>query len=348
MTSTSEKPLLVAASGKKPTRTPLWLMRQAGRYLPEYRAIREKHKTLTMFQTPNIAAEITLQPLKRFDLDAAILYADILLIPDALGMGLSFVQGEGPKFLHTVRSETDLAVVKKNSERRDVILNKLNYVNETLSLIKPQLAPHVTLIGFAGAPFTVASYLVEGGSAHGEFLETKKLMFTAPHVLHGLLEIITDITIDYLDAQVKHGAEILQLFESWGGALAPKQYAEFCAPYSTRIMKALMSKCPMIHFVGESAGILEETLKVPSNVYGVDWRQDLARASTKISDRAIQGNLDPLLLYAKQNILEPEVERILEVGTAHERGFIFNLGHGINKDTPIENVDWLVKKVHRI
>lgn len=346
MAQQTSKPLLDAARGKKPAHTPLWLMRQAGRYLPEYREIRVKHDTLTMFKTPKIASEVTLQPLRRFPLDGAILYADILLIPDALGCGLSFAAGEGPKFARTIRSDEDLSWLKKQGEDIGAIVKKLSYVGETLSLVKPNLPASTTLIGFAGAPFTVASYLVEGGSAHGEFIQTKKLMFSAPHVLHGLLDILTNITIDYLKMQVEHGIEILQLFESWGGMLTPDQYAEFCAPYADRVLKALSGYVPTIHFVGESAGILPEALSVKSNVFSVDWRQDIARVSKVTTERVLQGNLDPLTLFADKKTLETKVRAILEKGRAHPGGYIFNLGHGIHRETPIENVEFLVKLVH--
>lgn len=342
----TEKPLLVAACGQKPKHTPLWLMRQAGRYLPEYREIRTKHDTLTMFKTPKIAAEVTLQPLRRFELDAAILYADILLIPEALGMGLNFVQGEGPVFARTVRNESDLAWLQKQAEDAKSILTKLSYVGETLELVKPQLARDVTLIGFAGAPFTVASYLVEGGSAHGEFIETKKLMYQNPSVLHGVLEVLTTLTVDYLNMQIGAGIEIMQLFESWGGALTPQQYAEFCAPYSTRILNAVSHKIPTIHFVGESAGLLPEISQVPSTVFSVDWRQRLARVSPQFVDRALQGNLDPLSLFGIKKHIEPRLQEVLQEGNTHPGGFIFNLGHGIHRETPLETVGWLVSKVH--
>ena len=342
------KALIQAAKGLKPARTPLWLMRQAGRYLPEYREVRTKHDTLTMFQTPSIAAEITMQPLRRFDLDAAIIYADILLIPAALNLGLTFVTGEGPKFSRTIRSAEDLNWLQKQAENKAQIISKLNYVAETVDRTKAMLPAHASLIGFAGAPWTVASYMIEGGSAGGEFFESKLLMFKSPEVLHGLLSIITDITIDYLNMQVDAGAEILQLFESWGGALTPQQYSEFCAPYSARILKALQPRVPVIHFVGEGAGILEEVLTVPTNVLGVDWRQDLSRVSkrTESLNIALQGNLDPLLLYAPQAEMEKQAQKILEAGRAHKGGFIFNLGHGIRLTTPVERVGQLVDLVH--
>ena len=344
------KPLLAALKGQKPAHTPVWLMRQAGRYLPEYRAIREKNDTLTMFKTPTIAADITLQPLRRYALDGAIVYADILLLPEALGLGLEFVKGEGPQFARTIRSAQDLSWLQKQAANAKEVVARADYVAETLGRVKSELSPDVTLLGFAGAPWTVASYMIEGGSAKGEFFESKKLMFDAPQVLHGLLNILTDLTIDYLHMQVDAGADALQLFESWGGALTPDQYLEFCAPYSIRIMNALRPRVPTIHFVGEAAGILNEVLTVPSDVFGVDWRQSLGRVSSHplLGERGLQGNLDPLLLHASRTLLETKAAEILKAGRAHKTGqFIFNLGHGIRQTTPPENVGFLVDLVHK-
>lgn len=344
----SQKPLLVAARGGRPARTPLWLMRQAGRYLPEYRAVREKHRTLHMFTTPSLAADITLQPLRRFDLDAAIVYADILLIPHALGLGLDFVAGEGPKFARTIRTREDVLWLRKQAADPDAVVARCDYLAETLRRVKPELGAHQTLIGFCGAPWTVASYMIEGGSAHGEFFESKMLMLKEPALFAELMDVVTDISIRYLRMQVEAGAEILQVFESWGGALTPHQYATFCAPYAARITGALRGSVPVIHFVGESAGILEPVLSVPSDVFGVDWRQDLAlvRTHPALASRALQGNLDPLLLYAPFDVLEARVTSILEAGLSHPGGFIFNLGHGIRQTTPVEAVGFVVDCVH--
>ena len=208
--TTSEKALLVAARGGKPSRTPLWLMRQAGRYLPEYRAVREKHDTLTMFTTPTIAADITLQPLRRFDLEAAIVYADILLIPHALGLGLHFVTGEGPKFERTIRTREDVEWLRRQAADPEAVVGRCGYLAETLTRVKSGLAPHQTLIGFCGAPWTVASYMIEGGSAHGEFFHSKMLMLREPALFAELMDVVTDISIRYLRMQVDAGAEILQ------------------------------------------------------------------------------------------------------------------------------------------
>lgn len=347
----TSKPLLMAAQGLKPPHTPQWLMRQAGRYLPEYRAIRAQNDTLTMFRTPHIAADITLQPLRRFPtLDAAIVYADILLIPDALGLGLQFVQGEGPVFQRPIRSESDVQWLEEQAADVDTIMKRVDYLFETLQLVKKQLAPEVTLIGFAGAPWTVASYMLEGQSAHGEFHTSKLFMLQHPSLFERVMAVITKLTITYLELQIAAGAEIVQLFESWGGALTPAQYARFCAPFSAQVTRAIRQKCPLIHFVGESAGILPEVLNVGADVLGVDWRQDLARVGNvaKGHVKALQGNLDPLILHASQRELQTALEATLRAGhSLTDLGYIFNLGHGIRQTTPVENVAFLTDFVRK-
>ncbi|WP_233231123.1 uroporphyrinogen decarboxylase [Silvanigrella aquatica] len=343
------KILLEAALGKKTNKIPLWLMRQAGRYLPEYRDIRQKHSTLEMFKTPSIAAEITLQPLKRFQLDGAIIYADILLIPDAMGLNLSFVEKEGPRFGKTIRSSSDLSQILKDFENPLNVVEKLSYVGETIERVKGSLSPETTLLGFAGAPFTVASYMIEGGSGtKGDFFETKKLMFREPETFHRLMMTLTSATIEYLKMQIHAGAEVIQLFESWSSALSPQQYREYCYPYSKVIVDEIKKYAPVIKFFGQGATLTAETLSINPNVYSVDWRQDLSFASKLFEDSkiALQGNLDPLLLYAPQKLLEQKLEECLKVGSAHPHGYIFNLGHGCTQNTPIENVDFLVKYVN--
>lgn len=343
------KILLEAAQGKKTNKIPLWLMRQAGRYLPEYREYRKKHHTLEMFKTPSIAAEITLQPLKRFNLDGAILYADILLIPDAMGLKLSFVEKEGPRFAKTIRSHSDLQQIIYLAENTDKLIDNLSYVAETLEMVKPKLSYETTLLGFAGAPFTVASYMIEGGSStKGEFFECKKLMFNEPETFHKLMNLLTHATIAYLKMQIKAGAEVIQLFESWSGALSPDQFKEFCFPYSKKIVDEIKKLVPVISFFGQGAALIPEAIKINPNVHSVDWRQDLSQASKTFtgSGIALQGNLDPLLLYAPKKLLEEKLEKCLISGAAHPHGYIFNLGHGCTQHTPVENVAHLVNYVN--
>ena len=349
----SAKPLLQALVGGTPSRTPLWLMRQAGRYLPEYRSVREKHDTLHMFMTPEIASDITLQPLRRFDLDAAIVYADILLIPNALGLGLKFIKGEGPKFDRCVRTLADVEFLEAQAgtpEGVKAVVEKCSYLAKTLSLVKPQLASHQTLIGFCGAPWTVASYMIEGGSADGEFFHSKMLMFQEPLLFARVLKVVTDISIEYLKMQIHAGADALQIFESWGGALSPYQYATFCAPHTTRLIEATQTQVPVIHFVGESAGILDHAAQVPSQAFGVDWRQDLeiVRTHPALQAKALQGNLDPLCLYSPFSFLEQQVVGAVQAGKKHKGGYVFNLGHGIKQTTPVDAVGFVVDLVHQL
>lgn len=344
------KILLEAAQGKTTHKIPIWLMRQAGRYLPEYMEYRKKYNTLEMFKTPSIATEITLQPLKRFHLDGAILYADILLVPDAMGLELFFIEKEGPHFRKTIRSHVDLKQINSQAENIDKLLDKLSYVAETVEKVKQNLTKETTFLGFAGAPFTVASYMIEGGSSKkDEFFECKKLMFNEPETFHKLMELLTNATIAYLKMQIKAGVEVVQLFESWSGALSPDQFREFCLPYSKKIVDEIKKEVPVISFFGQGASLIPEALKINPNVHSVDWRQDLSFVSKSFagSGIALQGNLDPLLLYAPKKLLEEKLDTCLKIGTAHPHGYIFNLGHGCTQHTPIENVAHLVDCVNK-
>lgn len=344
----TDKYILEALKGKPTERIPVWFMRQAGRSLPEYRAIKETMATYDMFQNPKIATEITLQPLKRFDLDAAIVYADILHIPDALGCGLSFVKGDGPKFKHTVRSLEDLKPLEDKLANMQAVQKELSFVGETLKGVKPQLEKHQTLIGFCGSPWTVASYVVEGGSTK-TFFETKKFMLTQPKAFHRLMEILTETTIPYLEMQVANGAEVIQIFESWGGsALTPNQYSEFCLPYVKRLVDHISAKVPVIHYVNKSAGILDEVLSIESAGFGVDWTQKLSNVIDHplTRGRTLQGNLDPLYLYADKEVIEQQVEEILSYADGYEGGYIFNVGHGFTPQTPLDAVGQVIEKVH--
>lgn len=344
----AEKLVLDALKGIRNSKIPVWFMRQAGRCLPEYRAIKETMATYDMFRTPKVATEVTLQPLKRFDIDAAIVYADILHIPDALGCELSFVKGDGPKFQHTVRSEQDLKLLESRFSEMSKVQSELSFLGETLSSVKPLLESHRTLIGFCGSPWTVASYVVEGGSTK-TFFETKKLMMTNPKVFHRLMEILTLTTIPYLEMQVAAGAEALQIFESWGGsALSPNQYEEFCAPYVKQIISHFRGKVPVIHYVNKSAGKLDEVLSIESDALGVDWSQKLSSVIEHplLNGRALQGNLDPLYLYADKATIEKQVLEILEFSKKHSGGYIFNVGHGFTPQTPLESIPTVIDLVH--
>ncbi len=339
------KTLLNAALGKPQKKIPSWFMRQAGRYLPEYRELRKSHPTLEMFQTPSIAAEVTLQPLRRFNLDGAILYADILLIPDALGAGLSFVTGEGPKFSKPIRCPRDLTALRY-SEDTQKILSDLSYVAESIERVVPKLDSHVTMLGFAGSPFTVASYMIEGESGtKTDFSETRKMLAKSPEIFHGLMELLTRITIGYLNMQIDAGVEVIQLFESWSGVLSANQYQEFCRPYLNQITAAIKPRVPVIHYFGKTAHLLDDILgaDVLPNVLSVDHHMSLKEVSEKIGHKsiALQGNLSPETLFESHEKIQLELEECLKIGRAHKHGYIFNLGHGIRKETSVENMQFI-------
>jgi len=340
------KPLLQVALGEPQSKIPLWFMRQAGRYLPEYREIRKDHPTLEMFKTPAIASEVTLQPLRRFKLDGAILYADILLIPDALGAGLSFVTGEGPKFAHPIRCPRDLTSLRY-VEDTSKIIDDLSYVAETISLVVPKLDDDVTMIGFAGAPFTVASYMIEGESGtKSDFAETRKMLANSPDTFHALMELLTRITISYLNMQIDAGVEVVQLFESWSGVLKAEQYKVFCLPYVHQILQAIQKRTPVMTYFGRSEHLLDQVIHadVIPNVLSIDHHTSLLSASKKIGNKpiALQGNLAPELLFEDKSQIEVALKKCLVEGSAHSHGYIFNLGHGIQQHTPVESVEHVV------
>jgi uroporphyrinogen decarboxylase len=301
-----------------------------------------------MFQKPSIAAEVTLQPLRRFPLDGAILYADILLIPDALGLGLSFTPGEGPAFARPLWSAENWQPHWNHDGIVEAVVDKLQYVAQTIGLVKPQLDPGVTFLGFAGAPFTVASYMIEGcGGSKQDFVHTKKLLREDPELFHRMMDLLTRITIKYLEMQVQAGVEVVQLFESWSGALSYHQYATFCTPYVTKIIAALKPKVPVILFLGQGAALWPEVKKCAPSMFSVDWRPRFSHAVDTFAGTNIglQGNLDPTLLLSTPDIFAPDVAALLQEARRCEQGYIFNLGHGCIKETPVENIAKLVQLV---
>lgn len=325
---------------------PVWLMRQAGRYMPEYRALRRKYDFLTLARTPELAAQVTLLPVNRFEVDAAILFADILLPLDALNLGLAFTQGDGPAIARPIRSEEDVDALPAFEPRE-----QLGYVLEAVRLVRRELDGKVPLIGFAGAPFTLASYAVEGGSSR-EYRHCKAMMWTAPRVWHGLMERLTEITLAYLRAQVEAGAQAVQLFDSWAGALSPGDYREHVLPYSRRVLEGLKETgVPVIHFAVQTSGYLELIREAGGDVIGLDWRIDIGEARRRLGPEvAVQGNLDPLVLLATPEVIEAKVAHLLErAGTlAGQPGHVVNLGHGVLPETPPENVAAMVEAVHRL
>src|SRR5680860_142259 len=287
--------------------TPVWMMRQAGRYLEEYRELRAKHSFLEMCRTPELAAEVTVQPLRRFELDAAIIFADILLPLPAMGIDLTFAKGEGPVIGNTVRTAEDVAALTPLEPERDV-----PFLGEAIRMVREELAGRVPLIGFSGAPFTLASYLIEGGGSRS-FVDTKTLMYSRPEVWRTFMDKITDVVIAYLNYQVEAGAQALQLFDSWVGILSPRDYEEFVLPYSTRVFDGIAGDVPTIHFGTDTTTLLELMKRAGGDVIGLDWRVDLGEAWQQLGyDVGVQGNLDPIVLYADQTVIEERVKRVLD------------------------------------
>jgi uroporphyrinogen decarboxylase len=320
--------------------TPVWFMRQAGRYMAEYRAIREKYSLIEICQHPEIAAEVTMQPVRALGVDAAILFADILLPVIPLGLGLEFAKGEGPVIASPVRTLEDVRSMKPFDPEAD-----LGYVMDAIRILRGTLG-NVPLIGFCGAPFTVASYIIEGGASR-EFLKTKTMMYSAPELFHSLMKKLVGVLSDYLVAQIRAGAQAVQVFDSWVGALSPQDYEMFVLPYSQRVLSAAAAmNVPVIHFGTNTTTLLPLMKRAGGTVLGLDWRLPLDDGWKIIGhDRAVQGNLDPAILFAPL----PEIkERALDILRRAEgrHGHIFNLGHGILQNTPVDNVKAVVDIVH--
>lgn len=322
--------------------TPVWLMRQAGRYMPEYRALREKVPFLTLCKSPDLAAQVTIQAVERLRVDAAIIFADILLIVEPMGVGLEFSKGDGPVIHRPIRSGIDV------DNLREIALDEsLSFVFEAIRLARMGLPPRVPLIGFSGAPFTVASYLIEGGSSRN-YIETKRLMYSDPGAWRALMERLVHVIAAYINSQITAGAQAIQLFDSWVGCLSPADYRAFILPYMKTLFQKITPETPVIHFGVETSGLLELLTEAGGDVIGVDWRIDLETAWRRIGfDRAVQGNLDPVALFAPRDELRRQVERILQ-SVAGRPGHIFNLGHGIWPQTPVDNVIALVEMVHEL
>lgn len=320
--------------------TPVWFMRQAGRYMPEYRAIREKHSLLEICYQPELAAEVTLQPVRALGVDAAILFADILLPVIPLGLGLEFAKGEGPVIGKPVRTLGDLAALKPVDAETD-----LSYVMDAIRILRRELNG-TPLIGFCGAPFTVASYIIEGGSTR-EFLKTKMMMYSAPEVWRSLMDKLSTVLADYLVAQIRAGAQAVQIFDSWVGALSPQDYENFVLPYSQRVLAAAEAEnIPVIHFGTNTTTLLPLMKRAGGDVIGLDWRIPLDEGWALLGDDvAVQGNLDPALLFAPLPEIKQRVHDILRRADSRP-GHIFNLGHGILQHTPVENVKAVVDMVH--
>ena len=346
MTDLLKNDLLLRALLREPTsRRPVWLMRQAGRYLPEYRATRTRAGDfLSLCTNPELACEVTLQPLERFPLDAAILFSDILTIPHAMNVGLTFEAGEGPRIERPVRRAADIDALGVPDPGRE-----LRYVIDAVALIRRELGGRVPLIGFAGSPWTVGTYLVEGGGSKN-FGHIKRMMYEAPRELHRLLGVLSDATVLYLNAQIAAGAQAVMLFDTWGGVLTPAQYEEFSLRYMARVVGALtreaeQRRVPSIVFTKGGGAWLNKTASIGCDAVGIDWTTDLAAARQAVGGRvALQGNLDPSALFAPPATLRAEVLRVLD-SYGPGPGHVFNLGHGITPDVDPDRVAVLVDAV---
>jgi uroporphyrinogen decarboxylase len=334
--------LLHACARRPVDATPVWLMRQAGRYLPEYRAIREKLSFVEMCMRPDIAAEVTLQPLRRFDLDAAIIFADILLPLEPMGIGFHFTPEDGPVIERPIRGAADLAGVHTIDAAAD-----LQYVMDAIRLVRHELADSVPLIGFSGAPFTLASYIVEGGHSRN-YTHVKKLMYDDPVTFGRLMSLISEVVVDYLLAQIAAGAQVVQLFDSWVGWLGPFDYEHLVLPHVRSVVDKVKGKgAPVIYFGNGASAMLDHIATAGSEVIGVDWRIDIDRAWDQLGDVAVQGNLDPITLLGPTGAIEERVADII-ARVGGRPGHIFNLGHGLVPQTPPDNVKYVIDAVHRL
>jgi uroporphyrinogen decarboxylase len=336
-------PLIEACLGRPVPFTPVWIMRQAGRYLPEYRKLRERYSFWEMCRTPELAARVTLQPIDRLGVDGAILFSDILVPLDAMGVKVDFVEGTGPVIDPPLREPADL-----DRLRLPVVEEDLAYVFEAIRLLRRELEGRVPLIGFAGAPFTLASYLVEGGSTKNHLL-VKQLMFREPAAWDRLMRLLSATVTAFLSAQIAAGAQVVQMFDSWAGVLAPEDYRRFVLPYSRQVIEALKPLgVPIIHFAVGSAGILRLMAEAGSHVLGLDWRIDLDAGRRWLGEGvAVQGNLDPICLFLDPSQLRERVRDILERNGGRP-GHVFNLGHGILPQTDPDQAKVLVEAVHEL
>lgn len=338
---------LIRALLRQPTPyTPVWIMRQAGRYLPEYNRTRARAGSfMDLCRNPALATEVTLQPLARFPLDAAILFSDILTIPDAMGLGLEFVEGEGPRFQRPLRDEAQIRKLPVPDP-----MHELRYVMDAVAQIRTALAGSVPLIGFSGSPFTLACYMIEGRGGT-EFHETKRMLYARPELLHRILEVNADAVTAYLKAQIESGVQAVMLFDTWGGVLSGEAFHDFSLRYMQRIFAGLPrehagARIPRIVFTKGGGQWLESLAQSGADAVGLDWTTDIAGARARVGDRvALQGNLDPAVLLCGPDAVRRETNRVL-AAFGHGAGHVFNLGHGISQFTPPENVAALVETVH--
>jgi uroporphyrinogen decarboxylase len=334
---------------RQPTEyTPLWMMRQAGRYLPEYCATRKRAGSfLNLCKSPDMATEVTLQPLDRFPLDAAILFSDILTVPDAMGLGLYFAEGEGPKFERPLKTEADIKALRVPDIGTD-----LKYVTDAVSQIRKALDGRVPLIGFSGSPWTLGCYMVEGGGSD-DYAKVKSMMYKEPALMHHILGVTAEAVTQYLNAQIEAGAQAVMIFDSWGGTLSHYAYHEFSLPYMQRIVDGLIKekdgvKIPSIVFTKGGGLWIENIADIGCDAVGLDWTMDIGIARQKVGHKvALQGNIDPAVLFSNPQAIEREVEKVL-ASYGYGSGHVFNLGHGISQFTDPENAAALVRAVHEL
>ncbi len=338
-----EEPLFIRAARCEPTeRTPIWIMRQAGRYLPEYRAIREKHDFLTMCKTPELASEVTVQPIDIVGTDAAILFSDILVIPEAMGMNLDVIESKGPVFDEPLRKVDDLDRLQTEG-----LVDRLDYVMQAIRITKEKLAGRVPLIGFSGSPWTLAAYMVEGqGSKNFDLI--KSFIYNETDAAHRLLQMLADSVVDYLNAKIAAGCDAVQIFDTWASLLSPSGFEEFSLQYIRYICERLETNGAPVIVFAKGIGSFKPMGELKCDVIGVDWTRDLGAVWPEIgASKAIQGNLDPTVLFAPKAKIRQEAERVI-MSVGGRPGHIFNLGHGILPKTPVENVQYLVQCVREI
>ncbi len=340
---------LKACRGESVPYTPVWIMRQAGRYLKQYQKIRKKVDFLTLCKTPELAAEVTIQPIDALGVDAAILFSDILIPVEAMGMKLEFFEKRGPVMSPPVRDEISVRNLSVPEPE-----DNMNFVLETIKLLREELKDRVPLIGFSGAPFTTATYMIEGGTSKN-FLHTKKMIFQTPDIYSALMDKVTDTVTAYLKSQIRAGAQAVQLFDTWGGIFSPQDFKDHALHYVIKVINNLKDwqrterteQVPVIYFVGACSGLLEEIKTCGADVVGIDWRINLDEAIKRLGSKfSVQGNLDPCALFLPKEKIEERVKDILGRGS-HARGHIFNLGHGVLPETPVENVVTMVEMVHK-
>jgi len=322
--------------------TPVWIMRQAGRYLEEYRAVRTKHSFIDVCKTPELAVEITLQPVRRFELDAAIIFADILLPLEKMGIDFEFTKDDGPRINNTVRARADVEKIRAINP-----MEEMAYLMDAIRMVKRELNGKVPLIGFSGAPFTLASYITEGGGSRN-YQYTKAMMYQEPATWHLLMEKLTDMVIVYLNDQIKAGVQAVQVFDSWVGCLSQADYREFVLPHQKRLMASLDSSAPHVHFAFNASHLLRLIQEAGGDVIGLDWRIEIDAAWKALNyEGGVQGNLDPVALYGSREYIKRRVQEILDKAE-NRNGHIFNLGHGILPTAPIDNVKYMIDIVHEL